>query len=66
MDVANEITLHTGLSFSNVLSVEASQCQSNRVQKVFPAPTEGFCFDGEYKFREALKESAIQPNGRCS
>ena len=66
MDVADEITLHIDLSFSNVLSVEASQCQSNRVQKVFPAPTEGFCFDGECKCQEALKESTIHPDTRCS
>ena len=50
-----------------MLRVEAAQCQSNKeCQNVCPAPTEGFCIGGECKCREALKESAIQADARCS
>ena len=59
--------MHTGLSFLDVLRVEATQCQTNQdCRNECGKPTKGYCYGGECKCREALKESAIQADASCS
>ncbi len=62
MDVANEIILHAGLSFSMVPRVEASsQCQSDKDCEIYcPAPSKGSCVDGVCKCHQALKAEVLR------
>jgi hypothetical protein len=62
VDVANEIILHAGLSFSKVPRAEASQCQSNKECQNYscPIPSEPYCFDGECKCGEALNVEVLK------
>jgi hypothetical protein len=62
VDVANEIILHAGLSFSMVPKVEASsQCQSDKDCEIYcPAPSKGSCVDGVCKCHAALKAEVLR------
>ena len=62
VDVANEVILHAGLSFSKVPRAEASGCQSNKECQNYSCPirSEPYCFDGVCKCGKAQNTEVLK------